>query len=95
MNHILNSFLLQISELIKSNDFDDDDLRMIFLFTTSVDKSILIHYYYSSGIPPFDNDLDRYDELISDLLSIYDEREDYEKCGELKTQRNKLHKLKI
>lgn len=86
------NFLLQATRVLSINNFDDDELKMVYEFMIGLDNEILNDYNMSCNIISYNNDLELYVEIIEALIDIFEEREEYEKCSVLKS---KLDESKI
>lgn len=86
------NFLLQATRVLSINNFDDDELKMVYEFMVGLDNEILNDYNMSCNIISYNNDLELYVEIIEALIDIFEEREEYEKCSVLKS---KLDESKI
>lgn len=87
------NFLLQSTRILHVGNYDEDELNMIYNFMSKVDKTILIHYLTSKTILSYDSDLELCLEIITTLVSIYEDREEYEKCVILTKKKNKIIKI--
>ena len=85
--HNLN-FLLQATRVLSVNNYDEDELIMVTNFMVAVDNEILNDYNNTCTILTYDNDLELYVEILDALISIFEEREEYEICGILKDKRD-------
>jgi len=74
------NFLLQATRVLHVDNYDDDDLTMIYNFMINIDNDILNDYNNTCTILSYDNDLELYVEIIDSLIQIFEEREEYEKC---------------
>ena len=74
------NFLLQATRVLHVDNYDDDDLTMIYNFMVNIDNDILNDYNNTCTILSYDNDLELYVEIIDSLIQIFEEREEYEKC---------------
>ena len=81
-------FLLQATRVLGGNDFTEDELIMISSFMMAVDDEIMNDYKNTCTILSYDNDLELYIEIIDVLIKIYEEREEYEICEELKHKKD-------
>jgi hypothetical protein len=81
------NFLLQATRVLSVNNYDEDELIMIFNFMTAIDNEILNDYNNTCTIISYDNDLQLYIEILDELISIFEEREEYEKCEILKIKK--------
>jgi hypothetical protein len=77
-------FLLQTAKLIKSGNYDDDDIDFINELVLSIDNDLLIDYNNTTTIKSLGNDLDFYNKVIKFLISYFEDNEEYEKCYFLK-----------
>ena len=74
------NFLLQATRVLSVNNYDEDELIMIFNFMTAIDNEILNDYNMSCSIIIYNNDLELYVEILDALINIFEDREEYEKC---------------
>jgi hypothetical protein len=81
------NFLLQATRVLSVNNYDEDELIMIFNFMTAIDNDILNDYNNTCTIISYDNDLQLYIEILDELINIFEEREEYEKCEILKIKK--------
>ena len=81
------NFLLQSTRVLSVNNYDEDELIMIFNFMTAIDNEILNDYNNTCTIISYDNDLQLYIEILDELINIFEEREEYEKCEILKIKK--------
>ena len=81
------NFLLQATRVLDVGNYDEDELRMIYDYLRKLDNEILIDYNSRNTLPTYDSDLILYIEIIDAMISIYEDREDYEKCGILKNKK--------
>jgi hypothetical protein len=77
-------FLLQTAKLIKSGNYDDDDIDFINELVLSIDNDLLIDYNNTTTIKSLGNDLDFYNKVVKFLISYFEDNEEYEKCYFLK-----------
>jgi len=87
------NFLLQATRVLHVNNYDSDELKLIYKYTTSLDNDILNDYYISRTILGYNNDLELYLEIVETLINIFEEMEDYEKCFVLKNKRDESLKI--
>jgi hypothetical protein len=94
MNDIYNdmsmsiNFLLQSTRVLHNDNYDEDELEMVTNFMVAVDNEILNEYNNTCTILSYDNDLQLYIEIVDELIRIFEEREDYEKCEMLKHKKD-------
>jgi hypothetical protein len=81
------NFLLQATRVLNVNNYDEDELIMIFNFMTAIDNEILNDYNNTCTIISYDSDLQLYVEILDELINIFEEREEYEKCEILKIKK--------
>jgi hypothetical protein len=74
------NFLLQATRVLHVDNYDDDDLTMIYNFMINIDNDILNDYNSTCTILSYDNDLELYIEIIDSLIQIFEDKEEYEKC---------------
>jgi hypothetical protein len=92
MNDIYNmsmtvNFLLQATRVLHVGNYDEDELKMIYNFMTTVDNEVLNEYNCTCTILSYNNDLELYIEILDVMLIIFEEREEYEKCDVLKNKK--------
>ena len=78
------NFLLQATRVLSLNNYDEDELKMVYEFIIGLDNEILNDYNMNCNIITYNNDLELYLEIIEALINIFEEREEYEKCQSLK-----------
>ncbi len=81
------NFLLQATRVLHFGNYDEDELTMFYNYLTALDNEILNDYYSTCTILSYDNDLELYVEILDTLISIFEEREEYEKCLKLKSKK--------
>jgi hypothetical protein len=91
------TFLLQATRVLQIGNYDDNELEMIYDFMTTVGDETLNQYKSTSNIFSYNDDLELYVEIIDELISIFEVKEEYEKCNKLlkkKEQCNLINKKK-
>lgn len=88
------NFLLQATRVLHVDNYDDDDLTMIYNFMINIDNDILNDYNNTCTILSYDNDLELYVEIIDSLIQIFEDREEYEKCELLLFKRDESLEIK-
>jgi hypothetical protein len=87
------TFLLQATRILHVGNYDEDELRMIYDFTTQLDNVVLNEYLNNTTILSYNNDLELYVEILQSLINIFEGREEYEKCNLLKIKIEESIKL--
>lgn len=82
------NFLLQATRVLSFNNYDEEELKMVYDFIISIDNEILNDYNMSCNILIYNNDLELYIEIVDALINIFEDREEYEKCQILINKRN-------
>ena len=82
-----SNFLLQAMRVLHVGNYDEDELVMVTNFMVAVDNEILNDYNNTCTILTYDNDLELYVEILDALISIFEEREEYEICAVLKEKK--------
>jgi len=82
------NFLIQATRVLQINNYDDDEVKMIYKYAINLDNEILNEYYNSYNVMGFENDLILYIEIIESLIFIYEDLEEYEKCYVLKRKKD-------
>ena len=83
-----SNFLLQSTRVLHNDNYDEDELEMITNFMVAVDNEILNEYNNTCTIISYDNDLQLYIEILDELIRVFEEREEYEKCELLKNKKD-------
>ena len=78
------NFLLKATRILQVDNYDDNDLEMIYNYVISINYETLIDYNNNRTILIYDNDLEFYIEIIDVLTQALIDIEDYEKCQVLK-----------
>lgn len=90
------NFLLRATRIIHSDDYDDDELVMVYDYIRRLDNETLIVYLNTCTVISYDNDLEFFIEIIDGLISILEKREEYEKCDKLfKRKQQSLEIIKL
>ena len=87
------SFLLQATRVLHVGNYDDDEVQMIYDFLRNVDNELILEYNSRSTILSYNNDLELYVEIIDAMLLILEEKEEYEKCQNLKNKKEECIKI--
>lgn len=87
------NFILQATRVLHVGNYDEDELHMIYNYLVSLDNDILNDYFTTCTIFSYNNDLELYMEILEVLIGVFEEREEYEKCGELKNKINQSIKI--
>lgn len=77
-------FLLQSSRILSDNIYDERDLMTIYDFLLSIDNKELIDYFRTKTLFSYKNDLELYLEVCKNMLILFEEKEKYEHCHEIK-----------
>ena len=93
MNNITINFLLQSIRILHVGGYSEDELEMIYKSTVKVDNDLLFYYLASNTILSYESDLELFIEIIDSLISIYELREEYEKCVLLKNKKEESIKI--
>ncbi len=86
-------FLIQATRVLLVNNYDDEELKMIYNYAVSLDNDILIDYFNSCSLIGFKTDLDLYLEIVEGMIHIFEELEEYEKCFVLKKKKEECIKI--
>ena len=83
-----SNFLLQSTRVLHNDNYDENELEMITNFMVAVDNEILNEYNNTCTIISYDNDLQLYIEILDELIRVFEDREEYEKCELLKNKKD-------
>jgi hypothetical protein len=86
------NFLIQATRVLYSNKYDEDELIMIYDYLIGIDNDNLNDFRHQCTILTYSNDLELFMEILTSLIKIFEEKEEYEKCEILK---NKLDECEI
>lgn len=78
------NFIIQATRVLNNNDYNEDELKMIYDYLMSLDNETLKDYYNTCSIISYENDLELYIEIVDTMIKIFEGREEYEKCHILK-----------
>ncbi len=92
MNMTFN-FLLQATRVLHYNNYDDNELEMIYNFLIALENDTLNDYNNTCTILSYNNDLELYMEILDVVIDVYEERENYERCQKLKEMKDKSIKI--
>lgn len=87
------NFLLQATRVLHYNNYDENELDMIYNFLISLENDTLKDYNSTCTILSYNNDLELYMEILDVVIEVYEEREDYERCQKLKEMKDKSIKI--
>ena len=87
------NFLLQATRVLHYNNYDENELEMIYNFLISLENDTLKDYNSTCTILSYNNDLELYMEILDVVIEVYEEREDYERCQKLKEMKDKSIKI--
>jgi hypothetical protein len=79
---------MQATRVLHYNNYDNDELEMIYSFLLSLEKETLIDYNCTCTILSYNNDLELYIEITDAMIEIYEEKENYERCQKLKEKKD-------
>lgn len=85
------NFLMQATKVLNTDNYDDNELEIITNFLVAADEDLLSDFNNTCTILSYDSDLELYIEILSTLILLYEEREEYEICDLIK---NKLEDAK-
>ena len=92
MNITVN-FLLQATRVLQVDNYDDSELEMVYNFLVKLDNIVLTVYNKTCTIPSYNSDLELYVEIIEELIRVFIEREEYEKCSLLKNKKEEALRI--
>jgi hypothetical protein len=87
------NFLLQATKVLHSNQFDENELDIIYEYMCCVSDETLNEYKKNITILSYNNDLELYTDIVNKLISVFSEREEYEKCARLVKKINQVKSL--
>ena len=85
--------MLKATRILQVDNYDDNDLEMIYNYVISIDYETLIDYNNNRTILIYDNDLEFYIEIIDVLTQALIDIEDYEKCQVLKYKKEECLRI--
>jgi len=87
------NFIIQSMLILKQDNYDDDELRMVYDYLLFLDYNILFSYFMNNTVPGYENDLYIYIEVIDETIKKFELSEEYEKCSKLKLKRDESLKI--
>ena len=87
------SFLLQATRVLHVDNYDEEELSMIYNFVINLDNEILNDYNNTCTVLSYDNDLELYIEIVDSLIVVFEQREEYEKCELLLFKRDEAKEI--
>jgi hypothetical protein len=87
------NFILQATRVLHIGNYKEDELKLIYDYIVSIDNDILSEYNSTCTILSYNNDLELYIEIINELISIYESKEEYENCQILKNKKEEAIKI--
>lgn len=93
MSDSLN-FLLQATKVLHNRNYDTNELNLVYDYIVTIDNKILNEYFNTGTILTYKNDLELYIEIVNSMILIFEEKEEYEKCFELKKKKEESLKIK-
>lgn len=87
------NFIIQSMLILKQDNYNDDELRMVYDYLLFLDYDILFSYFMNNTIPGYENDLCIYIEVIEESIKKFELSEEYEKCSKLKLKRDEALKI--
>jgi hypothetical protein len=82
------SFLLQAIRTLHIGNHTNEDINLIYEYLISLDYRLLNEYYYTNSILSYHNDLELYNEVVNEVINIFELNEEYEKCAKLKNKKD-------
>ena len=74
------NFLLQAIKIIHIGNYNDTEIRMIYDYLRNLDNVVLNDYFNTYSVLQYNNDLEFCIEVIDKMITILEEKEEYEKC---------------
>ena len=87
------NFLLQSLKTLYQGDYTDDETFMIYTYLKNIDNNNLITYLNTNTLLDYENDLDLYVEVLALLISVFESKEEYEKCDDLLEKKEQSIKI--
>jgi len=87
------NFLLQATRVLQVDDYNEEDLEMIYNFTLAIDNEVLDRYNVTNSLLIYNSDLELYVEILDALIHGFVTLEDYEKCAVLKSKKDECIKI--
>lgn len=80
INRMSINFLLQAVRIIHIGNYDDTEIRMIYDYLRNLDNVVLNDYFNAHQVLQYNNDLEFCIEVIDKMITIFEVKEEYEKC---------------
>lgn len=78
------NFLMQAIKILNNERINEQELDMVYEFLITISGEELKNFNDTTTTVTFSNDLKMYVSTISRLIKIFEEKEKYEECSELK-----------
>ncbi len=87
------NFIIQSMLILKQDNYNDDELRMVYDYLLFLDYDILFSYFMNNTIQGYENDLCVYIDVVNETIKRFEMTEEYEKCNKLKLKREEALKI--
>lgn len=87
------NFIIQSMLILKQDNYNDDELRMVYDYLLFLDYDILFSYFMNNTIQGYENDLCVYIDVVNETIKKFEMTEEYEKCNKLKLKREEALKI--
>jgi hypothetical protein len=74
------NFLLQAVRIIHIGNYDETEIKLIYDYLINLDNVILNEYFNTYSVLQYNNDLEFCVEVINKMITILEDKEEYEKC---------------
>lgn len=81
-------FLMQAVKILHKDIQTEEDIKLAYDFVMLTEMDTLEKYNKKSLIVSYQSDLELFIDIIKELLSVYEDLEDYEKCQKLLEKKN-------
>ena len=87
------NFIIQSMLILKQDNYNDDELRMVYDYLLFLDYDILFSYFMNNTIQGYEHDLCVYIDVVNETIKRFEMTEEYEKCNKLKLKREEALKI--
>jgi len=86
-------FLMQAIKILHTEIEDKSDLYFIYDYVTQTSDETIIQYKKNITIISYNNDVELFIEIINELIKLFENDEDFERCAILLKKKKRVIEL--